>query len=64
MKPLAVRAARSHGVHTQFTLDTYGHLLPQRGRDVAPGFDRLVRQRCDAGTDKAGKRRRAPERAA
>lgn len=33
---------------TAFTLDTYGHLLPQRGRDVAAAFDRLVRERCAA----------------
>jgi integrase len=30
---------------TAFTLDTYGHLLPHRGKDVATGFDRLVRKR-------------------
>jgi integrase len=30
---------------TAFTLDIYGHLLPQRGRDVATAFDRLVRDR-------------------
>ncbi len=28
-----------------FTLDTYGHLLPQRGKDIATAFDRLVRER-------------------
>jgi integrase len=28
-----------------FTVDTYGHLLPHRGKEVASGFDRLVRQR-------------------
>ena len=31
---------------TAFTLDTYGHLLPQRGRDVAAAFDRVVRERA------------------
>jgi integrase len=30
---------------TAFTLDTYDHLLPHRGKDVATGFDRLVRKR-------------------
>ena len=28
-----------------FTLDTYGHLLPQRGRAVADAFDRLLAER-------------------
>jgi hypothetical protein len=28
-----------------FTLDTYGHLLPQDGKGVATAFDRLVRER-------------------
>ncbi len=37
---------------TAFTLDTYGHLLPQRGRNVAAAFDRLVRDRC-SGSDQA-----------
>jgi hypothetical protein len=32
-----------------FTLDTYGHLHPQRGRDVAAAFDRLVRERSEKG---------------
>jgi integrase len=32
---------------TAFTLDIYGHLLPQRGKDVAVAFDRLVRERRD-----------------
>ena len=31
---------------TAFTLDTYGHLLPQRGKEIATAFDRLVRERC------------------
>ncbi len=30
-----------------FTLDTYSHLLPQRGRAVAEGFGRLLRPRRD-----------------
>jgi integrase len=41
---------------TAFTLDTYGHLLPQRGKDVAAAFDRLVRERSDAAGDRATKR--------
>jgi len=49
---------------TAFTLDIYGHLLAHRGRDVAAGFDRLVRQRRAAGIDKAGKPRLAPKRVA
>lgn len=37
---------------TAFTLDIYGHLLPQRGRDVATAFDRLVRERSrEAGNE-------------
>jgi integrase len=33
-----------------FTLDTYGHLLPQRGREAAEAFDRLLadRRRTDS----------------
>jgi integrase len=30
---------------TAFTLDTYGHLLPARGRTVAAAFDRLLTER-------------------
>ncbi len=25
-----------------FTLETYGHLLPKRGKDIAAAFDRLL----------------------
>ena len=28
-----------------FTLDTYSHLLPQRGKEIACEFDRLVEKR-------------------
>jgi integrase len=28
-----------------FTLDTYGHLLPKRGKEIAASFDRLARKR-------------------
>jgi hypothetical protein len=28
-----------------FTLDTYGHLLPQRGKEIATEFDRLLERR-------------------
>ena len=30
---------------TAFTLDTYGHLLPERGAAVAGAFDRLLVKR-------------------
>ena len=47
---------------TAFTLDTYGHLLPQRGRDVAAAFDTLVKARRDAANEKAGSRVRPQSR--
>jgi hypothetical protein len=37
---------------TAFTLDTYGHLLPQRGREVASAFDLLLRKRGDGAASK------------
>lgn len=34
-----------------FTLDTYGHLSPARGRTVADAFDRLLRERLNGRSD-------------
>ena len=28
-----------------FTLETYGHLLPERGQNIAAAFDRLIAER-------------------
>src|SRR5215472_15176673 len=38
-------SARLGHASTAFTLDTYGHLLPARGRTVAAAFDRLLADR-------------------
>jgi hypothetical protein len=49
---------------TAFTLDTYSHLLPQRGRDVAVAFDKLVKERHDVAAKKAPQAHPSPERTA
>jgi integrase len=46
-------SARLGHTSVAFTLDTYGHLLPQRGRQTATAFDAMLQSRRESARDRS-----------
>jgi integrase len=46
-------SARLGHTSVAFTLDTYGHLLPQRGRQTATAFDTMLKGRRESARDRS-----------